>query len=175
MILFRYVLKEALTTILVCLVGVVGIYLVIDYADRAKQYTGAGAGLAVAQLYGCKALLLLYQLAPAALLLGAGACMSSLRQRGEVTAIGGLKEKLLAAHRGGIKTVMIPEENAKDLVEISDNIKGGLEIIPVSRMDEVLKHALVRVPEPIQWDEAAQPVKSPDGVVEEDASGLTAH
>ena len=70
---------------------------------------------------------------------------------------------------------MIPEENAKDLVEISDNIKGGLEIIPVSRMDEVLKYALIRVPDPIQWDEAAQPVKSPDGVVEEDASGLTAH
>ncbi len=95
--------------------------------------------------------------------------------RGRVLPIGGLKEKLLAAHRGGIKTVMIPEENAKDLVEISDNIKGGLEIIPVSRMDEVLKHALVRVPEPIQWDETAQPVKSPDAVVEEDASGLTAH
>ena len=95
--------------------------------------------------------------------------------RGRVLPIGGLKEKLLAAHRGGIKTVMIPEENAKDLVEISDNIKGGLEIIPVSRMDEVLKHALVRVPEPIQWDETAQPVKSPDAVVEEDAAGLTAH
>jgi len=95
--------------------------------------------------------------------------------RGRVLPIGGLKEKLLAAHRGGIKTVMIPEENAKDLVEISDNIKNGLEIIPVSRMDEVLKHALVRVPEPIQWDEATQPVKSADGVVEEDASGLTAH
>jgi len=92
-----------------------------------------------------------------------------------VLPIGGLKEKLLAAHRGGIKTVMIPDENAKDLVEISDNIKGGLEIIPVSRMDEVLKHALVRVPDPIQWEETAQPVKSADGVVEEDASGLTAH
>jgi ATP-dependent Lon protease len=58
--------------------------------------------------------------------------------RGRVLPIGGLKEKLLAAHRGGIKTVLIPEENAKDLVEISDQIKGGLEIIPVSRMDEVL-------------------------------------
>ena len=95
--------------------------------------------------------------------------------RGRVLPIGGLKEKLLAAHRGGIKTVMIPEENAKDLVDISDNIKGGLEIVPVSRMDEVLKHALTRMPEPIQWDETAQPVKSPDAVVEEDASGLTAH
>ncbi|MSP45642.1 MAG: endopeptidase La [Xanthobacteraceae bacterium] len=96
--------------------------------------------------------------------------------RGRILPIGGLKEKLLAAHRGGIKTVMIPEENAKDLTEISDSIKGGLEIIPVSRMDEVLKHALVRVPEPIQWDEHAKPVTtSVDAVVEEDGSGLTAH
>ena len=62
--------------------------------------------------------------------------------RGRILPIGGLKEKLLAAHRGGIKTVLIPEENAKDLTEISDSIKGGLEIIPVSRMDEVLKVAL---------------------------------
>src|SRR5262249_7882911 len=59
--------------------------------------------------------------------------------------------KLLAAHRGGIKTVLIPEENAKDLVEISDQIKGGLEIVPVSRMDEVLARALTRKPEPIEW------------------------
>src|SRR3954464_4608925 len=68
--------------------------------------------------------------------------------RGRVLPIGGLKEKLLAALRGGIKTVLIPEENAKDLVEISDQIKGGLEIIPVSRMDEVLTRALTRKPEP---------------------------
>jgi ATP-dependent Lon protease len=96
--------------------------------------------------------------------------------RGRVLPIGGLKEKLLAALRGGIKKVMIPEENAKDLTEISDSIKGGLEIIPVSRMDEVLAHALVRKPEPIQWDETAKPVTtSVDAVVEEDASGLTAH
>src|SRR6187401_3339252 len=96
--------------------------------------------------------------------------------RGRVLPIGGLKEKLLAAHRGGIKTVLIPEENAKDLTEISDSIKGGLEIIPVSRMDEVLKVAPTRVPEPIQWDETAKPVTtSVDAVVEEDGSGLTAH
>ena len=96
--------------------------------------------------------------------------------RGRVLPIGGLKEKLLAALRGGIKTVLIPEENAKDLVEISDNVKRGLEIVPVSRMDEVIKRALVRVPEPIQWDEAAKPVEtSVDAVVEEDGSGLTAH
>src|SRR4030095_12433698 len=73
--------------------------------------------------------------------------------RGRVLPIGGLKEKLLAAARGGMKTVLIPEENAKDLVEISDAIKKGLEIVPVTRMDEVLERALVRKPEPIEWDE----------------------
>jgi ATP-dependent Lon protease len=94
--------------------------------------------------------------------------------RGRVLPIGGLKEKLLAAHRGGIKTVLIPEENAKDLTEISASIKGGLEIIPVSRMDEVLKVALIRVPDPIQWDETAKPVVAAvDPVVDEDGSGLT--
>jgi ATP-dependent Lon protease len=73
--------------------------------------------------------------------------------RGRVWPIVGLKEKLLAALRGGIKTVLIPEENAKDLVEIADSIKGGLEIVPVSRMDEVLARAMTRKPDPIEWDE----------------------
>jgi ATP-dependent Lon protease len=97
--------------------------------------------------------------------------------RGRVLPIGGLKEKLLAALRGGIKTVLIPEENAKDLVEINDSIKSGLDIIPVSRMDEVLTRALVRKPVPIVWDEAAaKPVDVPEtAAVEEDGSGLTAH
>jgi ATP-dependent Lon protease len=95
--------------------------------------------------------------------------------RGRVLPIGGLKEKLLAAHRGGIKTVLIPEENAKDLVEINDSIKSGLDIIPVSRMDEVLTRALVRKPEPITWEEAtAKPVDVAEAI-EEEASGLTAH
>ncbi len=76
--------------------------------------------------------------------------------RGNVLGIGGLKEKLLAALRGGITTVLIPEENAKDLVEIPENVKEGLTIIPVSHVREVLKHALVRRPEPIEWDEAAE-------------------
>src|SRR5690606_1679379 len=76
--------------------------------------------------------------------------------RGHVLAIGGLKEKLLAALRGGITTVMIPEENAKDLIEIPDNVKKGLEIVPVSHVREVLARALVRQPEPIEWDEAAE-------------------
>ncbi|MEM9212015.1 MAG: endopeptidase La, partial [Pseudomonadota bacterium] len=76
--------------------------------------------------------------------------------RGNALAIGGLKEKLLAALRGGIKTVLIPEENEKDLAEIPDNVKEGLEIIPVTHVSEVLKHALVEQPEPIEWDEAAE-------------------
>jgi ATP-dependent Lon protease len=71
--------------------------------------------------------------------------------RGRVLPIGGLKEKLLAALRGGIKKVMIPQENAKDLADIPDNVKSGLEIIPVSVMSEVLQHALVRQPQPIEW------------------------
>src|ERR1700716_1072964 len=73
--------------------------------------------------------------------------------RGRVLPIGGVKEKPLAASRGGMKTVLIPEENAKDLVEINEAIKKGLEILPVSRMDEVLARALTRKPEPIEWDE----------------------
>ena len=76
--------------------------------------------------------------------------------RGNAMPIGGLKEKLLAALRGGIKTVLIPEENEKDLAEIPDNVKEGLEIIPVSHVSEVLSRALVRAPEPIEWNEAAE-------------------
>jgi ATP-dependent Lon protease len=99
--------------------------------------------------------------------------------RGRVLPIGGLKEKLLAAARGGMKTVLIPEENAKDLVEISDSIKKGLDIVPVSRMDEVLARALVRKPEAIEWDEEkAKPTEtsvSTEPAVEADSSTLTAH
>jgi ATP-dependent Lon protease len=76
--------------------------------------------------------------------------------RGRVLPIGGLKEKLLAALRGGLSKVLIPEENAKDLAEIPDNVKSGLEIIPVSRVDDVLQHVLLRPLEPIEWDEAAE-------------------
>ncbi|MGB5093989.1 MAG: endopeptidase La [Parvibaculum sp.] len=75
--------------------------------------------------------------------------------RGRVLPIGGLKEKLLAALRGGIKTVLIPQDNAKDLADIPDNVKNGMEIIPVNTIDEVLRRALTRVPEPIEWDEEA--------------------
>ncbi len=76
--------------------------------------------------------------------------------RGNAMPIGGLKEKLLAALRGGIKTVLIPEENVKDLPEIPDNVKEGLTIIAVKHVSEVIEHALVRKPEPIEWDEAAE-------------------
>ena len=69
--------------------------------------------------------------------------------RGEVTAIGGLKEKLLAALRGGIRTVLIPEDNVKDLAEIPDNVKQGLEIVPVKWIDRVLELALERMPQPL--------------------------
>ena len=82
--------------------------------------------------------------------------------RGRVLPIGGLKEKLLAALRGGITTVLIPKENEKDLAEIPDNVKKGLKIIPVGHVDEVLANALVRAPVPITWEEPAedQPAKA---------------
>jgi ATP-dependent Lon protease len=74
--------------------------------------------------------------------------------RGRVLPIGGLKEKLLAALRGGIKTVLIPQENEKDLAEIPANIKDGLEIIPVSHVDQVLARALSKPLAPVEWTEA---------------------
>ncbi|MBD8894206.1 endopeptidase La [Roseibium litorale] len=98
--------------------------------------------------------------------------------RGRILPIGGLKEKLLAALRGGIKKVMIPEDNAKDLTDIPDSVKNLLEIIPVSGMDEVLKHALVRVPEPIEWDEAqaaAAEKAAKKAALEDESAGVIAH
>ena len=95
--------------------------------------------------------------------------------RGRVLPIGGLKEKLLAALRAGIKTVMIPEDNAKDLAEIPDNVKNGLEIIPVARMDDVLAHALVRKPVPIVWDEAKAAAQKPVAAEDDASLALTAH
>ncbi len=92
--------------------------------------------------------------------------------RGRVLPIGGLKEKLLAALRGGIKKVLIPEGNAKDLAEIPDNVKSGLEIVPVGRAGEVLRHALTRMPEPIEWKETAE---TPAPAIEEDATPAVAH
>jgi ATP-dependent Lon protease len=83
--------------------------------------------------------------------------------RGRVLAIGGLKEKLLAALRGGIKTVLIPEENVKDLADIPANAKEGLEIVPVSHVDEVLARALTQPLEPIEWTEADDLASQPGG------------
>jgi ATP-dependent Lon protease len=80
--------------------------------------------------------------------------------RGRVLPIGGLKEKLLAALRAGIKTVIIPKDNEKDLVEIPANVKKGLVILPVSHVDEVIAAALVRKPEAIDWEEAAEELKA---------------
>ncbi|MCV9907311.1 MULTISPECIES: endopeptidase La [Ochrobactrum] len=93
--------------------------------------------------------------------------------RGRVLPIGGLKEKLLAALRGGIKKVLIPEENAKDLADIPDNVKNNLEIVPVSRVGEVLEHALLRKPEPIEWTEPATPVAA--APADDEAGVSTAH
>ncbi len=97
--------------------------------------------------------------------------------RGNAMPIGGLKEKLLAALRGGIKTVLIPQENEKDLTEIPDNVKEGLEIIPVTHVREVLKLALVREPEPVEWDEAAEEAAAAARKAAADAAGhgQTAH
>ena len=86
--------------------------------------------------------------------------------RGRVLPIGGLKEKLLAALRAGITTVFIPKDNEKDLVEIPDNVKKNLTILPVSHVDEVIARALVRVPEPITWDDPPEELaKTPEGGV----------
>ena len=93
--------------------------------------------------------------------------------RGRILPIGGLKEKLLAALRGGLKKVLIPEENAKDLVDIPASVKNALEIVPVARMDEVLQHALVRQPQPIVWEEDLKPARPL--VSDDDASGAIAH
>jgi ATP-dependent Lon protease len=96
--------------------------------------------------------------------------------RGNAMAIGGLKEKLLAALRGGIKTVFIPEENEKDLAEIPENVKQGLTIIPVTHVREVLAQALVRQPVPVEWDEAAEEAAAAARKAAADGqAGATAH
>ena len=95
--------------------------------------------------------------------------------RGRVLPIGGLKEKLLAALRGGIKTVIIPEENAKDLAEIPNEVQTKMDIIPVSKLEEVLKVALVRMPESITWDEAAEAEALEAKEAAKSGSRVTAH
>jgi ATP-dependent Lon protease len=95
--------------------------------------------------------------------------------RGRVLPIGGLKEKLLAALRGGIKTVIIPEENAKDLAEIPVEVQTKMDIIPVARVEDVLKFALVRMPEAITYDEAAEAEALEAKEREKSGSRITAH
>ena len=96
--------------------------------------------------------------------------------RGNALPIGGLKEKLLAALRGGIKTVLIPAENEKDLRDLPNSVTDGLEIIPVSHVSEVLKHALISTPESIDWDEAAEDAAAAAlAAGRGSAAGLTAH
>ncbi|WP_297103764.1 endopeptidase La [uncultured Devosia sp.] len=95
--------------------------------------------------------------------------------RGRVLPIGGLKEKLLAALRGGIKTVLIPEENVRDLQDIPDIVKEGMEIVPVSRMDQVIERALVRKPEPIEWDFDAEPAVAAKADPADDAGASVTH
>jgi ATP-dependent Lon protease len=97
--------------------------------------------------------------------------------RGNALPIGGLKEKLLAALRGGITTVLIPRDNEKDLTEIPDNVKEGLEIIPVDHVRDVLKSALVREPEPVDWDEEAEEAAAAEATLKqaEDGRGAVAH
>ena len=107
------------------------------------------------------------------------AMTGELTLRGRVLPIGGLKEKLLAAHRGGIKKVLIPEDNAKDLAEIPDNVKDGLEIVPVAFVDEALKHALTKKLKPIEWDEekerAADAARQAAATAATPEAGVTAH
>src|SRR5215470_5158682 len=95
--------------------------------------------------------------------------------RGRVLPIGGLKEKLLAALRAGIKTIVIPEENAKDLTEIPDELKNALDIRTVSRMEEVLKIAFTRLPQPIVWEEEAEEEAQVVPPKDEGLPGVTAH
>jgi len=95
--------------------------------------------------------------------------------RGNAMPIGGLKEKLLAALRGGITTVFIPKENEKDLADIPDNVKEGLTIIPVTHVSEVLEQALVTKPEPIEWDEAAEEAAAAQAAMDQAGEGAVAH
>jgi ATP-dependent Lon protease len=95
--------------------------------------------------------------------------------RGRVYAIGGLKEKLLAALRGGIKTVLIPKDNEKDLADVPDNVKAGLKIIPVSTAEEVLSHALTKPLTPITWEEDDSVGSLAKDAPAADAEGLVTH
>jgi ATP-dependent Lon protease len=105
------------------------------------------------------------------------AMTGELTLRGRVLPIGGLKEKLLAALRGGIVTVLIPKDNEKDLAEIPDNVKKGLTIVPIATVDEAVAHALSEKPTPIEWDEQAEAESAgmTSSSEDEDVSGVTTH
>src|SRR5690606_3825463 len=118
----------------------------IHLPEGATPKDGPSAGIAI-----CTALVSVFTGIP----VRADVAMTGeITLRGEVLPIGGLKEKLLAAHRGGIKTVVIPEENSKDLAEIPDNIKNRLDIHPVKWIDRVLELALERLPDSLPAGEA---------------------
>jgi ATP-dependent Lon protease len=97
--------------------------------------------------------------------------------RGRILPIAGLKEKLLAALRGGLRTVLIPKENEKDLAEIPDNVKRSLTIIPMGSVDELLRHALVKPLVPIEWTEESQvqPVLPAQSEEQRSGSGVITH
>ena len=95
--------------------------------------------------------------------------------RGNAMPIGGLKEKLLAALRGGITTVLIPEENEKDLADIPDSVKNGLKIIPVTHVSEVIERALVSAPEPVEWDQAAEEAAALARITSDKVTTATTH
>ncbi len=138
----------------------------IHFPEGATPKDGPSAGIAI-----CTALVSMLSGIP----VRADVAMTGeITLRGEVLPIGGLKEKLLAAHRGGIKTVLIPQQNIKDLVEIPDNIKNRLEIHPVKWIEQVLELALERMPETLIEDEASISA-IPTAAIEESAAVATKH
>jgi ATP-dependent Lon protease len=95
--------------------------------------------------------------------------------RGRVLPIGGLKEKLLAALRSGIKTVLIPQENEKDLADVPQTVKDALEIVPISTVDQAIARALISAPVAIEWSEDDEPVVAPAKVEEADGDAVITH
>ncbi len=137
----------------------------IHFPEGATPKDGPSAGIAI-----CSALVSILANIP----VRADVAMTGeITLRGEVLPIGGLKEKLLAALRGGIKTVMIPEQNVKDLVEIPDNVKNRLDIHPVKWIDEVLEIALERMPEPLPDTPTVAAIATP--ATPEESQGVTKH
>jgi ATP-dependent Lon protease len=167
---------HAATTVVRSRVGVLGIAkdfhekydIHIHMPEGATPKDGPSAGIAL-----CTAMVSVLTGIPAR---ADVAMTGEITLRGQVLPIGGLKEKLLAAHRGGIKTVIIPDENKRDLKEIPDNIKSDLEIIPVKWIDQVLEVALQRMPEPLPEDLETDSKDDSDSAGESDESQrISAH